>query len=321
MANFVEQRWYDRGPGCLGLLMPLEWLMKAVVKHRQRQRKVALVDGSVVIVIGNISVGGTGKTPVISALANHFKAAGKTVGIISRGYKGALSNADVVKVKTAHSASDVGDEPKLLAERGFDVWISTDRLAAAKVAATSCDIILSDDGLQHYKLPRTIEICVIDGQRGVGNGHLLPVGPLREPVERLNSVDLILANTRTRNELPPQDVFTVEASQWRDVATNEVVAAPSGKVSAVSGIGNPQRFHDTMRTANIMIKEQFDFPDHHHFIAADFKACTATVVMTEKDAVKARGIAPAGALYLCVDATLSDSFLQNLDKLIENKTP
>jgi len=317
MAKFIEQRWYSKSPGSLWFLAPFEWLTKLVVTHRFKERKIARVDDALVIVIGNLTVGGTGKTPVIAALAQHLQKAGHSVGVISRGYKGELSSSNVVKVAAHHAASEVGDEPKLLADRGLDVWISVDRLAAAKEAATRCNIILSDDGLQHYRLPRSIEICVVDGKRGLGNGHLLPVGPLREPASRLDSVHLILANAQSADGLPTQDVFTVAPTQWREVASGRVVSVPMSEVSAVCGIGNPQRFRDTMEELNIKVSELIAFPDHHQYTAEDFVNCKSAVVMTEKDAVKAKNIAPSGALYLCVDANLSKSFLEKLDKLIE----
>jgi tetraacyldisaccharide 4'-kinase len=327
----IQQHWYG-APGWLRMLAPLEWTYRTIAASRRwaflhgvrRSEKIAVP----VIVVGNISVGGTGKTPIVVALCAALKQAGYRPGIISRGY-GAEPPHTPYAV-TAHSKSlDAGDEPLLLAlATDCPVVIAPDRVAAANylLAENDCDVIVSDDGLQHYRLQRDFEIAVVDGRRGLGNGHCLPVGPLREDASRLDCVDAVLVNlapgetTELRAQyhafhLQPRAFVALD--DGREIAPASWVQGAHGfqigghlRVHAVAGIGNPGRFFTTLRALGLDVIEH-PFPDHHPFSAADLTfGDTLPVVMTEKDAVKCIGLARnAHCWYLAVDAMLPDSLL------------
>ncbi|MEH6529557.1 MAG: tetraacyldisaccharide 4'-kinase, partial [Porticoccus sp.] len=258
ISNFLEQAWYRHSSWAL-LLIPLSWLFRAVVTVRRYYQQKVKPNPSLsvpVIVVGNISVGGTGKTPLLLALVSHLKEQGYRPGVISRGYGGSASGYPIL-VGTESIASEVGDEPLLLASV-CPVVVDPDRYRAAKslLEQTDCDLILSDDGLQHYRLPRDIEIAVVDGDRGFGNGQCLPAGPLREPVSRLQCLDFILTNVHGSNASAEGSFFfRVEPIQLRHLVSGKRCSPSpssleqwsggnnsSNKVHGVAGIGNPQRF-------------------------------------------------------------------------------
>lgn len=325
LESRIQQRWYGR-PGWLQALLPLEWLYRSVATTRRwafrrglrRSERIA----APVIVVGNITVGGTGKTPIVIALCAALKKAGYRPGIISRGY-GAEPPYWPFAVTPQSQAQQSGDEPLLLAlSTDCPVVIAPDRVAAANflLARYPCDVIVSDDGLQHYRLRRDFEIAVIDGARGLGNGHCLPVGPLRETAQRLDAVDAVLVN------MPPQDVielrpqfhaFNLQPRCFVALDDGREIAAAqwrSPRVHAVAGIGNPGRFFDTLRALGLGVIEHA-YPDHHAFTERDLDFGDALpVVMTEKDAVKCVALA-RGALdcwYLAVEAQLPDSLISTL---------
>jgi tetraacyldisaccharide 4'-kinase len=271
-----------------------------------------------VIVVGNISVGGTGKTPVLIALVKWLQQQGFNPGVISRGYGGKADHYPYLLNATS-TAAEAGDEPVTIYQQtGCSVCVHADRVAAAKLLEDeNCDILLSDDGLQHYRLGRDIEIAVVDGQRGLGNGWRLPVGPLREPASRLKTVDWVIVNSPTDNFVMPglDDLFYVpmqiRAQEFINLQSGEKVSIAkfgSVQVNAVAGIGNPQRFHNTLTQLGI-VAELHDFPDHHTFTANDLQfANSLPIVMTEKDAVKCREFAQPHWFYLPVTASFPDSF-------------
>ena len=318
----------------LPLLWPLSWLFRGLIACRRRCfsfRHILCAHTNAitvpVIVVGNITLGGTGKTPLLCTLADGFKRRGLRVGIVSRGYGGSWDRSGGMPrfVLSADDASVVGDEPILLARRtGCPVVIGRDRVAAVKMLSTgnSVDLILSDDGLQHYALKRDVEILVVDAERGLGNGLCLPAGALREPPSRLNDVDFVVvnsaANTENADKFRADQLFlNVTPRRWRHVLSHVEKPLPffteGMRVHAVAGIGNPARFFTTLRSMGLHVIEH-PLPDHHLFSAADLLfADHFPVVMTEKDAVKCADFAPENSYALIVDACVSETLF---DKLI-----
>ncbi|WP_339064581.1 tetraacyldisaccharide 4'-kinase [Teredinibacter turnerae] len=329
LQAFVEQRWYHR-PGLLGLLTPLEGLFIAASKRR-RQQATGVEFGVPVVVVGNISVGGTGKTPVVKALVAHLRALGRHPGVVSRGYGRATTG--VLMVERASTACQVGDEP-LEIQRSCNVptVVGEDRVAAVEflLAQAACDVVISDDGLQHYRLARQFEIAVIDGSKGLGNGHCLPVGPLREPPHRLAEVDAVLisganspvpyvpaAATVFRYIVKPDKLVNVKSGEVRPV--NLITSFE--KFTAVAGIGNPEKFFATLTDLLPPESPAFarrQFADHHQFTEADFRDLDrdTALVMTEKDAVKCVEFARDNWWYLAVDAVLDTCFYTLLGRAL-----
>lgn len=324
LERWLLARWYGT-PGLLWLLFPLEILFRVRVALRRVGRR-PIKPAVPVIVIGNIVVGGSGKTPLVLWLAAELRARGFRPGIVSRGHGG--RGPFPLHVHPATSADMCGDEPLLLARR-LDVPVVVDpnrRAALALLLTQHVDVVISDDGLQHYALARTVEIAVLDGARMFGNGHCLPVGPLREPPARLNEMDFVVGNGALRGLHGGPGVITM---QLRPMLLRQVInpavtisvqdflsrygSAVNGKpVVAVAGIGNPQRFFTTLRNLGCTIDE-FPFPDHHMFTTADFAPLAGRVLlMTEKDAVKCVGLVGVDAWYLEVEACLPDTFLPAL---------
>ena len=321
LAERLVNAWYQGHPALL-LLRPLEWLYRAVVQ-RKRQRFLAGQSPSYrapvpVIVVGNITVGGTGKTPLILYLIDHCRARGLRVGVVSRGY-GAQPPSVPWRVTAEQSADEAGDEPLLLVQRsGVALMIDPDRARAvqALLSAEPLDLILCDDGLQHYRLARDLELVLIDAVRGLGNGRCLPAGPLREPQARLQSVDAVLFNGASVDSAEGFG-FTLQPTALVNVANGERQSldlfAPGQAVHAVAGIGNPQRFFRTLEALNWR-PIAHAFADHATYSAAslDFSP-SLPLLMTEKDAVKCRAFAQPEWWYLAVDARPSPAFSAWLD--------
>lgn len=307
--------WQHRGPLSF-LLLPLSGLYRllaAVKGHRDRARAVRLPVP--VVIVGNISVGGTGKTPLLIALARRLQKAGFRPGIVSRGY-GVELGPSPREVTESSTPQTVGDEPLMLARAtGLPVVVHPDRPAAAKLLLVrhDCDLILSDDGLQHYRLARDVEIAVIDGRRRLGNGHCLPAGPLREPPARLQAVDFVVANGGS----PAEGEFAMRLAVTgvRNLHTGEVrpLSAFRGqRVHAVAGIGHPARFFASLEAAGLTIVPHA-FADHHDFAAADLDFADAdAVLMTEKDAVKCGRFASSRMWCVCVEAWLEERLVAQL---------
>ncbi|MGH8671077.1 MAG: tetraacyldisaccharide 4'-kinase [Burkholderiales bacterium] len=280
-----------------------------------------------VVVVGNISVGGTGKTPLTISLAEFLMSQGFHPGVVSRGYGG---SARVPCIVTSDSdPALVGEEPVLIASRlACPVWVGRDRVAAARAllaARRECDVLISDDGLQHYPLRRDMEIAVVDGERGFGNGHLLPAGPLREPVERLNGVDALVINGPTRVPImgsAKRYTMLLRGELFHNLDDPKLAVSASHfagkKIYAIAAIGNPGRFFSHLRGLGLDFQERA-FPDHHALRADDIAMSGAQVVlMTEKDAVKCSWFADGQCWYLRVeaeiDAALGDAVLQKIGK-------
>lgn len=267
-----------------------------------------------VIVVGNITVGGTGKTPFVIWLAKFLQSKGYRPGIVSRGY-GGKKNKKPSRVTTESEAKEVGDEAILLAKNAeCPVVICADRAAAVRelLRNSDCNLVIGDDGLQHYRLGRNIEIVVVDGMRRFGNNHLLPAGPLREPVSRLNSADFIIVNGGDNNEyamtLEPKQLVSLQNQQ----KTVNLVEFPHKTVHAVAGIGHPERFFMSLKNAGYDVIPHV-FPDHHFFQPHDLQFNDSfPIVMTEKDAVKCCQFADERYWYLRVAVKLDDRFQQKL---------
>ena len=320
--SLLEQSWYQKGHWLSVLLLPLAalyWLLSSVrrVLFRlgiKRQYKLAVP----VVIVGNISVGGTGKTPFTLWLCRQLLAEGIKPGIISRGY-GAKINKPITVTATS-TANEVGDEPLLLARRSrCPVVVCPDRVAAGRalLAQHNVDMVICDDGLQHYRLARNIEIVLVDGKRGFGNGLLLPAGPLREPRSRLSTVELIIANSGYIAEADYQMQLSCGSAKS---LLAETPLLPC-EVTLVAGIGNPQRFLLTAQQAGFTVVEQRFFADHHQFTATDFAGITTPVLMTEKDAVKCQRFAQENWYCLPVDASFSadenKKIINIINKLLE----
>lgn len=257
-----------------------------------------------VIIVGNITVGGSGKTPLVIALAETLKQAGLKPGIISRGYGGNSPHYPLL-ITTETDTRHSGDEPKLIALRtGCPVVIDPNRPQAGQFLLENhpCDILIADDGLQHYALQREIEIAVVDGKRGFGNGFCLPAGPLREPRSRLNQVHFIVWQGGAENITPYTFELVLKAARQLTTGTLLPLSQWSGKtVHAVAGIGHPQRFFEQLRQHSITVIEHA-FADHHVYSAADLQFTeNYPILMTEKDAVKCQLF--ASPKYWAVPAT------------------
>lgn len=274
-----------------------------------------------VIVVGNITVGGAGKTPLVIALVEALRARGFRPGVVSRGYGGNAHHAPRL-LDASPDATQVGDEPALIRLRtGVPVAIGADRPAAARLLLDQgVEVIIADDGLQHYKLARDLEICVVDGVRRFGNERLLPAGPLREPVTRLRDVDFVVCNGgEPRNGEVPMCLQLRDAVPLADPARAQPLADfARTRVHAVAGIGNPSRFFDALRACGIEVVEH-PAPDHHRFTQADLHfGDDLPVLMTEKDAVKCRAFAACGWRSVPVNAELPASFF---DAIASRITP
>ena len=329
----LAERWYT-GHWSLWLLWPLSqlfrlisglrrWLFRSGIKSTYRPK-------ASVIVVGNISVGGNGKTPVVLGLAQYFMQAGNTVGILSRGY-GSRAPAYPHCVNADDDAHIAGDEPLLLKKRS-DLPVVIDpirrRGAALLEHQFGCDIIICDDGLQHYALARDVEIVVMDDRKW-GNGQLLPMGPLREGIWRLNTVDAVLYNTRCPLTDVHNDEITASAfkmgltlGDWVNVKRPDLTLTASEMLqnkeekTAIAGIGNPQRFFDQLVREGIELQSQRGFIDHHTYTSQDIPS--NMVLMTEKDAVKVSKLAHDNCWYLPVDVDLPEQFYTHIKTRVDS---
>jgi len=319
----LEQLWY-RITLLHALLYPLSLVFRAAVALRRALYRAGILPvvrlPVPVAVVGNISVGGAGKTPLVLWLAGFLRDRGMQPGIVSRGYGG--SSAAPQPVTAASDPGVCGDEAVMLAQRcDAPVWTGVDRAAAAQrllAAHPGCNVIVTDDGLQHYRLARDVEIAVVDGVRGLGNGLLLPAGPLREPETRLTSVTAVIVNIShsprvgLRASAPPAFAMSLRAREFYNLLNPEHRAAAehfhNRRVHAVAGIGNPQRFFEQLQHLGLTFNAH-PFPDHHPFTPADLAFEDAEfIVMTEKDAVKCRLFATEICWALRVDAEVDPAF-------------
>ena len=321
----LQAHWYRLTPVSLTLLPAgllyrgLSALRRPVWRGINRLRRRP---GVPVIVVGNISVGGTGKTPMVLWLIEHLRARGHTPGVVSRGYGGKANHPLTVTADTPPERA--GDEPVLIAARsGAPVVVDPRRRRALKhllAEHPEVDVVISDDGLQHHALPRDLEIVMVDGRRGFGNRLPIPAGPMREPVSRLGQADFVVVNGPSREGIEGYRMG-LQAGELRDLHDPEQTLPLDGmrhqKVHAVAGIGHPDRFFDTLRAHGIAVIEH-PFPDHHAFTPEDLAfGDELPIIMTEKDAVKCRSFAPSHTWCLPVQAVLDRAFVQRLDQRLD----
>jgi len=320
LIDTLESAWYAGGRAPWWT-WPLALLYGGVIRLRGGLYRAGVLRSvrlpAPVIVIGNLSVGGTGKTPLTIAVVTALRACGYRPGVVSRGYGG--SQREPLLLGDTPDPAQVGDEPCLIHASGVPVAVGRDRPTAARLLLDAgCNVLVADDGLQHYRLARDVEICVIDGVRRFGNRRLLPAGPLREPLSRLPRVDLRVCNggSAEDGEYPMQlrggDVVALGDGRTRPLASFQ-----GQRVHAVAAIGNPQRFFDSLRVAAIVPIEHA-FTDHHDFSAADLDfADGLPVLMTDKDAVKCRRFAQPHWWRVPVQADLPQAFYEALDARLD----
>jgi len=304
VRDWLESVWYGRGRGGW-ILAPLGWLFTLLVSLR-RLLFALLPRRSLpcpMIVVGNLTVGGTGKTPLVVFLVEELKARGIRAGVVSRGYGG--QERGPYRVKPEDDPARVGDEPSLIARRtGVPVAIGRDRMAAARLIAPEVQLLISDDGLQHYWLPRDLEIAVI-GARGLGNGRSLPAGPLREGASRLRSVNLVVSNGTAWPNALAMRIVPIDFVRLTDGARSTPTDWARHHAHAVAGIAHPERFFATLLDLGLSLAVH-PFPDHAPLSPAEVSFGDGyPVVMTEKDAVKCQSFAGPGHWYLEVGAGFS----------------
>lgn len=326
----MDKLWYPRSQVWHYVLWPLALPYAFVAVLRRWFYKLGIFKvhklGLPVIVVGNLSVGGNGKTPLVVALCKYLRRHGYKPGIVSRGYGGKTRRWPQLVTKDSDPVQ-VGDEPVLLAmQTGCPLVVAPNRVKAARMLSANHDvnIIISDDGLQHYALARNIEIVVINGRRKLGNGLCLPVGPLREPLARLKSVSMQVVSDGVcdAGQLALKSRLGLV---YRQGAIDRKLAPHSGPVAAVTGIADPTRFFNSLRKLGFKFTENV-FPDHHPFDRQDLQSLTdLPIVMTEKDAVKCQAMTDLPLWSLPLEFELDSAFCAELDaqlsKLDCNNSP
>lgn len=322
------RRWQRRG-ALAWLLLPLAalfGLLSALRRSAYRHGLLPRVRLAVpVIIVGNLIVGGAGKTPLVIWLAERLKARGRHPGIVSRGY--GRRGEEVLEVLPDMAPRLAGDEPVLLARRtGCPVFVGRDRVAAAQALLKrhpDCDVILCDDGLQHYRLARDVEIVVID-RRGLMNGWLLPAGPLREPASRLGEVSAVVFHGMAPWPALTAPTFSMQLEgaicyRLDDPRQRCAVSALAGRrVHAVAGIGEPQRFFDHLAALGLSCQTHA-FDDHHEYVASDLAFDAEAIVTTEKDALKCLGLTALPIWVLPVEARVEPDLSRLVVALLETR--
>jgi tetraacyldisaccharide 4'-kinase len=330
---WIHRAWYEDAPSGW-LLLPLSGLYWLVLYVRKLLRACGVLRthkaAVPVVIVGNITAGGTGKTPTVIWLVHELRKRGFNPGIVSRGYGGSKADSSM-RVEPDTDAAIAGDEPVLLAKRAqCPVVVDPDRVRAAQMLVEDgVDVIIADDGLQHYRLARDYEICVIDGARGLGNRRLLPSGPLRESAQRLESVEQVLVNGVLRGSeyeltTAEQNATSFELEATEACRLNGSLARPIGRfagttVHAVAAIGNPRRFFDLLRAHDIQVIEHV-FPDHAVLARKDLEfGDDFQVFMTEKDAVKLGRDAKDKLWYVPVNLSMDPVLAAPLIEQIESR--
>jgi tetraacyldisaccharide 4'-kinase len=332
LADRLVDAWYSpRTTLTAALLLPLSLCFRVAVALRRAGYRTGLLRSVAlpvpVVIVGNITVGGSGKTPLVAALAQALAQRGFHPGIVSRGYGRDRDDGQALPVGPDDDPHQVGDEPLLLARAGYPVVVARDRVAAGRALLArhpGCDVILADDGLQHYRLRRDVEVAVVDAACALGNGWLLPAGPLREPASRLRAVDavVVLAAEPVRALLPQlRGAFTMTLVGDRFVRVDDpLTTLPAAAfvregVHALAGIGHPARFFAQLAAMGI-VAAPHPFGDHHRFVAGDLALPEAeAILMTEKDALKCEAFADERCWYLPVRARIDEALVN----LIEGK--
>ena len=333
LSDRLAAAWYAPALTPLAVaLLPLALVFGATSALRRLAYSTGIASSAAlpvpVIVVGNIAVAGSGKTPLTRALAEELAARGWRPGIVSRGYGGDEAGPRAVAI--GDDPRQVGDEPPLLAASGFPVWIGRDRAAAARAllaAHPECNVVISDDGLQHYALARDFEIAAIDAARGFGNGWLLPAGPLRESPSRLREVDAVVTLVASASQISSGDgretTMWHESLPWRNIVDANAVAdlsrGQTGELHAIAGIANPQRFFELVKSFGLD-PVCHAFPDHHRYRREeiDFPRATA-ILMTEKDAVKCATFADARCWYLPIRARIDPALVDRVERKLRGR--
>ena len=321
-TSFVVDSWYKKSLW-LYLLYPFSLIFSYLTSLRRKRfltNKITSFKSEVpIVVVGNLTIGGTGKTPLVKYIVTELKNKGYKPGIVSRGYGGKFK--ETLQVTSETPVKHTGDEAQILAKLDVPFYIDKNRVRAVKKLSKNhdCDVIISDDGLQHYKMGRQVEIAVIDGKRRFGNNLTFPAGPLRESSKRIDTVDFIVNNSGP----------TEEGEYLMNISPTKFVHLKSGKtysienwpmhkqVHAVAGLGNPGRFFDLLDKLGFDIIRH-PFPDHHNFLSSDiFYLDHLPIVMTEKDASKCKDFDNNKIWYLKIDADLNNKFIDNLDKKLK----
>ena len=319
--EFIQNAWRQKGAVFYLVLVPLSWLFAAITAFRRWAYQFDVLKSYVlpvpVIVVGNINLGGSGKTPVVIWLVEQLKQHGFKPAVISRGYGGNVSSATSVDANS--QASVVGDEPVLIARRSqCPVWVGADRVQVAAdllKAHPECDVIISDDGLQHYRLKRDVEIAVVDADSREKDARLLPAGRLREPLERLNTVDAVICNGQksTHENIDSAYQMQLVGQQFYNLADSNMIATVADfkqkSVKALAGIGKPERFFEHLRNMGLTFTG-VSFDDHHAFTAQELAKIDCDVlIMTEKDAVKCKSFAQPHHWVLPVKAQIDTQLM------------
>lgn len=326
----IERIWSGKSPLYL-LLLPFSWLyglITVVLRYSYKKGwKKSWRAPLPVVVVGNLTAGGNGKTPVVIWLVETLKQRGLRAGVVSRGYGGKAAQYPLV-LDAATTTAEAGDEPVLIFQRtGAPVAVSPVRADAVKalLASHALDVIVTDDGLQHYALQRDIEVVVVDGVRRFGNGWWLPAGPMRERAARLRSVDAVITNGGTA--MTGEIAMMLDAGLAVNILTGERCDATAlHDVVAMAGIGHPPRFFTTLRNLGVSTQAEIAFADHQDYQPAQLKPLTTAnqiLLMTEKDAVKCRSFAEPHWWYLPVDANISpeqsELLISKIEQVISQK--
>ncbi len=322
-SSFVVDSWYKKSLW-LYLLYPFSLIFSYLTTRRRKRylnNKIESYKSEIpIIVVGNLTIGGTGKTPLVKYIVTELKNKGYRPGIVSRGYGGKFK--ETLKVSTDTPVKETGDEAQILAKLDVPFYIDKNRVRAVKklIKNHECDVIISDDGLQHYKMGRHIEIAVIDGKRRFGNNLTFPAGPLREAPKRINTVDFIVNNSGPTNEDEYlMNIIPTKFVHLKSGKSYSIENWPMHKqVHAVAGLGNPGRFFDLLDKLGFDIIRH-PFPDHHNFLSSDiFYLDHLPIVMTEKDASKCKHFDNNKIWYLKIDADVNNKFIDNLDKKLKS---
>ncbi len=329
--SFLNSIWYEKKSllGSLAMipLMPLSWIYATIACTRRVMYAKGVLKSSApavpVVVVGGITLGGSGKTPLCIALLKELKKRGYHPALISRGYKGSAPSYPML-VEMDSKVEESGDEPLLIKRSvGRDIMVAVDpdrARGAFMLAEKGADVIVTDDGLQHYALDRDVEIVVAETGRMFGNGHLFPAGPLREGLWRLTTIDALVCNGDGVVKTGDYAMHLIPSEPKKFDGTAGVLKEGT-EVCAMAGIGNPKRFEDTLRACGYVVKERISVPDHGRVDEAEIsrKAKDLPVVMTAKDAVKYRGFENENVYVMNVDAQLNHFFFETvLDKIVSS---
>ena len=322
MSLSAPRHWQNRNVIAF-LCLPVAWLYAAITSVRRWCYRRGLLRGYrakvPVVIVGNITAGGAGKTPLVIALVEHLKQKQLNVGVVSGGYGGSRRGGPAFSVTANSSPAEAGDEPVLIAQRtGVPVVVARKRMLAVQQLEDSCDVIVCDDGLQHYALQRDVEIAVVDSHTLFGNRFLLPAGPLRETVRRLRTVDIVVHSGVNRQqpgyELTPGDLVNLKTGT--EIAP-EVLK--DKQVHAVAAIAYPEKFFSLLESFGLIVNRHY-FPDHHAFTATDLTFNdNHPVLMTEKDRVKCQQFADNQMWFLPVNAVVDTAIISAFDDLLTSK--